>query len=175
MQTYIVLLRAVNVSGKNIIKMAELKAHLQKHYNNVQTYIQSGNIILHSDREKHAVHSQIITLIKQYFELDIAVFVLAANELSLIIKNNPFDIDLASNNVYITLLDHKLDEEITRQFDELDLGDEKYRNQGEVLYFYLPKGMANSKLSNPFIEKKLKVIATGRNLNTMHKLLDLIK
>lgn len=120
MQTYIVLLRAVNVSGKNIIKMAELKAHLQKHFNNVQTYIQSGNIILHSDREKQAVQSQLTTLIKQYFELDIAVFVLTANELSLIIKNNPFDIDLASNNVYITLLDHKPDEEITRQFDELD-------------------------------------------------------
>lgn len=175
MQTYIVLLRSVNVSGKNIIKMAELKAHLQKHYNNVQTYIQSGNIILHSDRKKHAVQSKITTLIKQYFELDIAVFILTANELSLIIKNNPFDIDLASNNVYITLLDHKPDEEFIRKLEELDLGDEKYWIQRDVLYFYLPKGMANSKLSTPFIEKKLKVIATGRNLNTMHKLLDLIK
>ncbi len=175
MQIYVILLRAVNVSGKNIIKMAELKALLQKHYNNVQTYIQSGNIILQTDQDKQFVKSHIYALIKEHLQLDIEVFVLTADELSLIIRDNPFDVDLVSNNVYITLLDQRPDEEIIRQFDELDLGDEKYWIQGHVLYFYLPKGMAKSKLSNPFIERKLKVKGTGRNLNTMHKLLDLVK
>lgn len=56
MKTYFVLLRGVNVSGKNIIKMAILKDLLIKNdFKNVTTYIQSGNIILETNLEKEEI------------------------------------------------------------------------------------------------------------------------
>ena len=72
MHTYIVFLRAVNVSGKNIIKMKDLKNHLDNaNFQQVKTYIQSGNIILQSELDKTLVQSNIQQLIQHHFNLSL--------------------------------------------------------------------------------------------------------
>jgi len=172
---YIIFLRAVNVSGKNLIKMAELKEKLSKAgYQDVQTYIQSGNILLKSDESSEKLATQINSLIKNEFGLDISVFVLAEKELRKSLDDCPFSAELAPNHVFITYLDKEPENTVLELFKSIDLSPEEYMHKGKLFYFYLPSGMAKSKLNNNFIEKKLKVIATGRNLNTINKMLTLI-
>lgn len=175
LNTYIVFLRAVNVSGKNSIKMAELKSRLETYgFQQVKTYIQSGNVILQSEWDKEAIQLKIKNLIKHKFQLDIHVFVLSENELKSVIENNPFPTTYLPNKVFITLLNKNPHDEYVGKFEKLDLGEEQYHINANILYFYVPDGMANSKLSNPLIENKLKIIGTGRNLNTMNKILELV-
>jgi len=174
METFIILLRAVNVAGKNNIKMAELKSHLEKaNFHNVKTYIQSGNIILQSDLSASAIPLKVQEIINQQFGMSVHVFVLNTDSLQYILHNNPFQNGEEGNRVFITLLNKKPDSTDLDKLARIDIGDEKYVLNEEVFYFYVPRGMANSKLSNPFIEQKLKVVSTGRNLNTMLKLSEL--
>ncbi|WP_149913007.1 DUF1697 domain-containing protein [Sphingobacterium cavernae] len=174
METFIILLRAVNVAGKNSIKMAELKSHLEKaNFHYVKTYIQSGNIILQSDLSAPDIILKVQQIISQEFGLSVHVFVLNTDSLQHILHNNPFQNGEEGNRVFITLLDKKPDSSDLEKFARINISDEKYEIKDDVFYFYVPQGMANSKLSNPFIEQKLKVISTGRNLNTMLKLSEL--
>lgn len=86
---YIVLLRGINISGKNKISMAELKNELDKKYQNVLTYLNSGNVILDSDKDKEYVMNDIYNIIKNRFNLDIPVFVITSSELEDIFKSSP--------------------------------------------------------------------------------------
>ncbi len=73
---YIVLLRGINISGKNKISMGELKNKLEKlNYENVITYLNSGNIILETSQNKDEIVMNVQTMIKNEFNLDIPVFV----------------------------------------------------------------------------------------------------
>jgi uncharacterized protein (DUF1697 family) len=174
MKTFIVLLRAVNVAGKNSIKMAELKSHLENvNFQNVKTYIQSGNIILQSNLSSSDVLLKVREIINKYFGLFVQVFVLDRESLQQILVNNPFHNKEEGHRIFITLLNKKPDSANLDKLALIDVGDEKYVIKNEVLYFYVPQGMANSKFSNPFIEQKLKVVSTGRNRNTMLKLTEL--
>lgn len=174
MKTHIVLLRGVNVSGKNIIKMAILKDVLiDNNFQKVTTYIQSGNIVLTSDLEKEAVATKIQQLIYDHFQLQIAVFCLDLQEMETALQNNPFIENIEPNKLFFTFLNEEPAAEVLANLSTVDFGKDQFKVIDKVLYFYLPEGMSNSKLNNNFFEKKLKV--TGRNLNTIHKLIDLAK
>ena len=87
---YIALLRGVNISGKNKIPMKELKEALEKDYNNVLTYLNTGNVIFESDTDsKETIMKNISEIIKNKFALDIPVFVIREEELEDILNNNP--------------------------------------------------------------------------------------
>lgn len=145
----------------------------QDGFENVKTYIQSGNIILESPLKQTQVKDEVQKLIKKHFELTITVFVLTSKELIQIAENNPFIKKDEKNKVFITLLESEPNAELIEKMEAIDFGEEEYFIDKDILYFYVPNGMSNSKLNNTFIENKLKVKATGRNLNTMNKLLDL--
>ena len=175
MNTYILLLRAVNVSGKNKIKMSELVSILsQSGYESVKTYIQSGNIILRSHLAIPSIQENVQELIHLHFGLTIYVFVIPTNEFEKILKNNPYADKPEKNKVFITLLNFPPELVLIDKFTAIDFGSEEYMIIQNVLYFYIPAGMSNSKLSNSFIENKLKVISTGINLNTINQLQELI-
>lgn len=87
---YIALLRGVNISGKNKISMKKLKEALEKDYNNVLTYLNTGNVIFESDTDsKETIMKNISEIIKNKFDLDIPVFVIREEELEDILNNNP--------------------------------------------------------------------------------------
>ena len=88
---YIALLRGINVSGKNKISMNELKTELQKYkYQNISTYLNSGNIIFESDIDhKESIMQDIYKIIKNKFSLDIPVFIMTSSDLEDILKNAP--------------------------------------------------------------------------------------
>ncbi len=174
MQQYIVFLRAVNVSGKNIIKMQELKAALQAAgFEEVQSYIQSGNLVLKSRSKAPAVRLQIKELIATEFNLAIEVFVKNRDFVQQALVHCPYGPECAPNRVFITFLDRKPDAALLEALQSVDHKEEVFAVWEDVLYFYLPEGMAKAKMGNPYFESKLKLKATGRNVNTINKMLEL--
>ncbi|MGN0020025.1 MAG: DUF1697 domain-containing protein [Sphingobacterium hotanense] len=175
MNTFVIFLRAVNVSGKNLIKMAELKEVLANAtFTNVQTYIQSGNIILNSPLSAAATEKEVACLIRKHFNYDVTTFVLTEEQLKNVLKDSPFAMDLPGNRVFITFLSNPIDKLLQEEINTLKYLPEEFHCDDQVVYFYVPNGAANAKLSNNFFEKKLKINATGRNVNTVKKMLDLL-
>ena len=88
---YIVLLRGINISGKNKISMSELKKVLEENkYQNVVTYLNSGNVIFESNiNDKEAIMQDIYNIVKDKFNLEIPIFIISALELEDILNNNP--------------------------------------------------------------------------------------
>src|SRR5689334_12663589 len=93
MNTYVVLLRGINVGGKNIVPMAGLKTCLEElGFANISTYIASGNVILESDKTAAEVKAQIEAALTKSFKLDselIKVLVLSRNQLQAVIDKKP--------------------------------------------------------------------------------------
>ncbi|WP_196938939.1 DUF1697 domain-containing protein [Sphingobacterium pedocola] len=176
MAKHIIFLRGVNVSGKNSIKMQDLKLFLtDAGFDGVMSYIQSGNIVLSSPLSKKEVKSAIHQLIQEKLGLDIEVFVVTGEELNQALLNNPFQAEHEPNRLFITFLSDRPSTDLINKLQEKDHGREEFQLINNMLYFYLPEGMAKSKMNNNYFEKALKIKATGRNLNTVQKLASLIR
>lgn len=93
MDTYVVLLRGINVGGKNNLPMAQLRQYLEEvGFSNVATYIASGNVILESDKSPDAIKAQIEAILPQRFNLNdevIKVLVLNRDQFQAVIDNKP--------------------------------------------------------------------------------------
>ena len=177
MNRYISILRGINVSGKNLIKMAELRATFEKmDFQHVSTYVQSGNIIFSGKKIEEQNLEQIITQqLKNDFGLEIPNIVLAKDTLQKIIAGNPFakhpDKDPAF--MHVTFLASTPGNFNTGEIDARKLEGEEFYCTDKAIYLYCPKGYGSTKLNNNFLEKKLKVTATTRNWRTTNKLLEI--
>ncbi|WP_405606985.1 DUF1697 domain-containing protein [Polaribacter sp. Asnod1-A03] len=172
MKTFIILLRGINVSGKNKIPMATLRDLLNDlQFKNVQTYIQSGNIILESDKKKEVISKEITTSIKTKFGFEIPVFVKTIPEWEKALNNYPFSIE-NEKIVAFCFLDKSAKE---TRIDIKNIGEDQYKIENDVVYLNCISGFGKTKLTNNVIEKKLNVIATTRNFKTTKKLLELAK
>lgn len=93
METYLILLRGINVGGKNKVPMSDLRRRLEElGYTNVTTYIASGNVILSSTKQPALIKDEIETLLPSAFQLDsamIKILVLSRRQLTSIVKNKP--------------------------------------------------------------------------------------
>ena len=175
MSKYISLLRGINVSGQKKIKMDKLKS-LYESFNlkNVQTYIQSGNVVFESDENNISKLSESIeTKIHDVLGYEITVLIKRGEDFENIIRNNPFNKKEDLSKLYVTFLQSIPDEELIEAIDSLREGEEKFRINDSVIYVYCPKGYGRTKLKNNFFERKLKVKATTRNGNSVNKLLSM--
>lgn len=166
LQTYIILLRAINVSGKNIIPMKDLRdLLLELSFNEVQTYIQSGNIVLSSSESLHRVEEIIKEGISTRFQLDIEVIGRTVEAWKEVIAANPYK-EEDPKKQYFTFLAH-VPEQTSMEYQSPN---DEYTIINDVVYLYCREGRGNTKLSNELFEKKLKVPATSRNYRTTYKL-----
>jgi len=172
MNTYIVILRGINVSGKNILPMAELRDLLNGlKFENIQTYIQSGNIVLNSGLSKEEVIARIKDEIKKQFNYDVPVLIRTIEEWEKAIANNPYPTE---NHKIVSFT--FLSEVSPKTTIEVDIkNDDVYTILNDMVYMYCPDGFGRTKLTNNLFEKKLKVTATSRNYRTTMKLLELAK
>lgn len=177
MNTYIALLRGINVSGYNKIKMVDLQQLFKNEgFENVITYIQSGNVIFSSDEIYISkIEQTIINRIEKQFSYTINVLVLKKNELEKVYNSNPFvEIDnLDFKKVAVAFLDTIPTKEGIAKVEALAATEEKVRCIEKAMYLYCPNGFGKTKLTNNTIETKLKVSATSRNWNTITKLVEL--
>jgi len=177
MRTYIALLRGVNVSGTKKIKMADLKVMLEEFgFANVQTYIQSGNIIFKSESNKDKeLAEKIKNGIHDVFGFDVPVLVKTKTEIIQILEESPYKKaeDIAAKKIYYTLLKSTPKQENITQLDQKKYPNELFKITKNCVYLNCLKGAGNAKLNNNSIERKLKVQATTRNHRTMLKLIEI--
>ena len=170
MKTYIILLRGINVSGKNKIPMADLRELLNDlQFKNVQTYIQSGNIILESALDKTTICNQIKKEIQEKFGFKVPVLARTISEWENAIKKYPFSTENEKIVAFAFL--NQVSNEKTIEIK--NIGEDKYKIDDDVVYLICPSGFGKTKITNNVLEKKLEVIATTRNYKTTTKLLAL--
>jgi uncharacterized protein (DUF1697 family) len=175
MTIYIALLRGINVGGKNMIKMAELKLMFEKlGFSKVQTYINSGNVLFQSEEGVDEVRQRIELEIHKAFGISVTVVIRTAAELEQLIAECPYPADslLEGESVQVTLLtEAPLQEKLDHLPDGKSDKDE-FQINGLEIYFLFRQSILDSKLANNMT--KLGNTATSRNLNTMNKLAALV-
>lgn len=175
MTTYISILRGINVSGQKLIKMDALKQMCENlNFIYVQTYIQSGNIVFQSeDSELSNLEELISKQILLQFRFDVPVIVLSIEKLQQIIASNPYTSDQTKDisGIYVTFLSSPAKEIHIDIIKQKLLQEEEVTLTENAVYLYCPNGYGKTKLTNTFLESKLKVNATTRNWKTTNELL----
>lgn len=175
---YISILRGINVSGQKKIKMLDLKLLYESlGFQDVVTYIQSGNVIFEaSDKNVSNIKTLIEEAIEKKYKFYVPVEIRTNREIENIIKNSPFGaVDLAKDGtkVLVTFLGAKPDKVKVSTVLGCVVLPEKLVVKGREVYLYCPNGYGKSKLSNTFLENKLGVEATIRNWKSVYKLYEL--
>ena len=177
MDTFIALLRGINVSGQKKIKMSRLKELMIKlGFVDVQTHIQSGNLVFkYKGTNSGVIADTIKNGIADEFGFDVEVLVLQRNEFQRIIEKNPYSIKEASNKkllYYVFLIDTPDSEAANKLSSEVYVGEE-FAITNECIFLHCMAGYGKAKCNNNYFEKKLQVRATTRNYNTVKTLLEL--
>jgi uncharacterized protein (DUF1697 family) len=180
MPTFVSILRGINVSGQKKILMVDLKAlYMKLGFEDVQTYIQSGNVVFVYDGDKGnlAIAEMIEHAIEKEFKFQVPVLVKTSDDLLSTINNNPFSgkVDVDPSRVSVTFLESQPTSENLIKLKGVDHHPDRFVIDGMNIYIYCPISYGNSKLSNNFFENKLKVRATTRNWKTINKLLEMCR
>ena len=175
MNKYISLLRGINVSGQKKIKMLDLKSLYESlGFMDVLTYIQSGNVIFNSDlSDKLELIAKLEKAIQTRYDFHVPVQICTLNDLHDVLTRLPFknlNAEVDGAKVYISFLSETPAAEKASSLQAYVMAPEKLVVNDQIVYLYCPNGYGRTKLSNTFIEKKLGVAATTRNLRTVHKL-----
>lgn len=174
MNTYISLLRGINVGGNNKILMKDLKdLYVKLNLTDIVTYIQSGNVVFKSTKNETELKQNIEEGILNTFNLQIEVFIVTPKFLSDTIKNCSFiyDENCDDTKIYFSFTNKTtFDLSVLETFNKENA---KFYSFKKVIYLYYPNGAGQTKLTNNFIEKKLNLSATSRNLKTVTKLIEL--
>ncbi|ACV63363.1 protein of unknown function DUF1697 [Desulfofarcimen acetoxidans DSM 771] len=177
MAGYIALLRGINVGKKNRIKMVDLKQlFVNMGFGEVQTYIQSGNVLFKSNEDEEPLRKKIELGFETAFGIEVSVVLRTAEELEWIIQDCPYtkevvaEADLSSEgeSLYVVLLIHAPSQEKIELLDTYTTESDEYRIEGRNVYLLFRHGIRNSRLADNLA--KLGVPATVRNWKTINKL-----
>jgi uncharacterized protein (DUF1697 family) len=175
MTTHLALLRGINVSGHNMIKMEALKTALQNiGFLNVQTYIQSGNVFVDTAEESAAKVGFIIKQeIYKTFGHDVAIVVINQNDLEECLANNPYlknkEVDI--KKLYVAFVSKLLTKDSIHELKISQFKPDEAIIDGTKIYIKYEIGAGKTRLDQKYIEKKLNLTATIRNWNTVTQLL----
>jgi uncharacterized protein (DUF1697 family) len=169
MYKYIVLLRGVKLGGNNLLPMKELSALLRTNgFEDVSTYIESGNIVLKSTSNPV---SKVHILVTKKFGFETKVLALRVDQFMQAVTNNPLRaFDGRTVHLYFCTETASLDKQKLAKFVSAS---ERIELIDNVFYLHAPDGIGRSKLVAN-IESCLGVPATGRNLNTVNKLVEML-
>ena len=175
MARVIVLLRGVNLAGRNRVAMPRLREALEESgFETVSTYVQSGNVVLSSKASPKRVASDVERLIAERFGLDIRVVVRTRAELAAVVERNPLGKVATNPKLYqVTFLEAPPGADVVRKLEATAAGKEQVVHIGRELYAWHPDGVGRSKLAALMSGKGLGVTATARNWTTVTRLLEM--
>lgn len=177
MTMYVALLRGVNVGGNNAVSMPTLRAACEDlGFANVQSYIQSGNLVFGSDTSAGSIAGQLEDLVLASFGLNIAVVVRSAAGLADVVARNPYRDEATANGsrVFVQFFAEPPPAPQVAKLDPTNSPGEGFTLDGRELYLNLPDGAGKSKLII-HVGAKLGKLGTARNWNTVLKLLALTR
>jgi uncharacterized protein (DUF1697 family) len=169
---WVILLRAVNLGARNKVPMAELRTLLESAgYENVRTYIASGNVLLDAPAEKAAVATALERLIADSFGVDTTAILRKPRDLAGIVAKHPFGAD--ASETHVAFLAARPVKAAAARLQGADRGADDAVLAGADLYLRLPRGVQGSRLSAARVESLLDVPATMRNWRTVVALAEL--
>lgn len=175
-QSFICLIRGVNVGGNKLLKMDALRALCESiGLKGAKTYLQSGNVVFRSSLDRAVLTKRIEEGICKATGFEAKVILRTSSELRDVIAANPFATGPERNPkaLLVAFLSSEIGKEAKALLSKLKTDTEELHIGTRELYLHLPTGIADSKLSNALTEKKLGVNVTARNWNTVNALLEL--
>lgn len=177
MPIYVALLRGINVGGNKKIKMDLLRSSLEQlGFEQVKTYIQSGNVVLKSAKlSPAALSNKIGQSILKDFGFSVSVITRSADEINNAVASNPF-LNLPGidpEKLHVAFLSEAPGGARIKKLAELTKAPDQSRLAGKEVFLYLPNGVSQSSLWKTPLDRILSVVATMRNwrtVNTLHQM-----
>jgi uncharacterized protein (DUF1697 family) len=175
--TYIALLRAINVGGRSLISMPDLRTLFGSlGFSEVKTYIQTGNVIFNADKKPPTnLAEQIEKALKKKFKFGTTVFVLTVAELKKAAENNPLEPEKLDKQQHCHLVFLSSSPKADKQKSLMEMAGREYRFRinGKVFYYAYDRKDAGSRRRNIPFEKTLGVTATARTWKVVEKLIQM--
>lgn len=175
MARYAAFFSSINVGG-NRLKMAELREALEREeFEDVETVVASGNVLFsHDDRPSDGLSDKLAYVLRDRFGIDSFAAVRSREEVASAIADNPFSGTGEDKFVHTVFLDGQPTQE---QFDKLvadhaGRGPEKLALGDRALYVDYVEGVGDSKLTGPFLERRLGCRGTARNMRSLQRIQD---
>jgi uncharacterized protein (DUF1697 family) len=175
---FVALLRAVNVGGNNLIKMADLKALCEElGFGEVKTLLQSGNVVFTAKGSDKSVAKKLADAIAKSHGFRPAIMVRTADEIADAMKRNPFKAEEKDDpaHLVIVFMADAPTSGAKERIAAVKVATERLHFSGRELHAHYASGQGNSKVTNAVLERALGVPATARNWNTVTKLLALAR
>lgn len=177
MPTAIALLRGINVGGKNVLPMTDLRALCESiGLDDPRTYIQSGNVVFAAPaREIARAAKRLEAAIEKSRGLRVGVVVRTLDELAAVIKTSPFKsvADREPGKLIVMFLTQTPSAEARRALAALNQHPEKVALAGDEVFIHFPNGAGRARLTMAMIERAAGVSGTCRNWNTVLKLAEM--
>jgi uncharacterized protein (DUF1697 family) len=177
MQTYIALLRGINVGGHHKLPMKELRTLLENlGLQNIRTYIQSGNVVFQGqEKDRSRLAKQISAEIKKDHGFEPDVQLLTAEEMEKAMQSNPFpEGEPEPKSLHLFFLAAVPTQPNLEAIDALRTENERFALIDKVFYLHAPDGIGRSKLAEKF-GKYMGVSMTARNWRTVSKIMEMVE
>jgi uncharacterized protein (DUF1697 family) len=175
MARHVLLLRGINLGGRRRVPMAELRALLSDGgYDDVATYVQSGNLVLTSSATPAELESAVGSLISDRFGFEVPVCARSATQLAKVLAHDPIPGGREDPKHYqVTFLAERAPAAVVHRLEDLATATERVAAHGHELYTFHPEGIARSKLGKSLTVKELGLAATARNWATVTTLAEM--
>ncbi|HTU85019.1 MAG TPA: DUF1697 domain-containing protein [Solirubrobacteraceae bacterium] len=170
----ILFLRGINLGSHKRVSMPALRSLLgEAGFEDVRTYVASGNVVLSSSSDPAGVASRAEGLIAEQFGFDVDVIVRTRDELAEVVARNPLgDVAVDPRRYQVTFLDEEIEDAALARLDLLSFEPERLVSVGRELYTWHPEGIGRSKLWAKVASRGgLGATGTARNWNTVTTLL----
>lgn len=170
---YALLVRAINVGGHSQVSMQDLRRVLcDLGLDDVATLLQSGNAVFTApDRPADALAADIEQALQTALGVSLRCLVKTAGEVAAVIRDNPLaEVATQPSHLFAFFLLDALDPALLASYDPVSLDPENIRMGERVIYQWCPAGLMAAPRAAPLVERRLKVLLTARNWNTVTKL-----
>jgi uncharacterized protein (DUF1697 family) len=171
---HVALLRGINVGGRNMVAMSQLRDLLKAlALNGAQSLLQSGNLVFDSAQKTGAPLERLLEVeTSKRFDVTVDYLVRRADEWEKLVARNPFpdEAERDPSHLLVICLKTAPHAKDIKALQAAIKGPEIIRADGKQLYVVYPEGIGRSKLTTTLIENTLRTRGTGRNWNTVLKL-----
>jgi len=175
--SHVALMRGINVGGKNKLPMKDLVALFEEAgCREVRSYIQSGNVIFEADPElADRVRTDVPRAIAERFGYSVPLVLRTARELREVAARNPFVTEAADpKHLGVGFLSEAPSPAAVASLDPARSSVDAFAIVGKEIFLHLPGGMARTKLTTDYFDRRLGTIMTTRNWRTVNKLVEML-
>lgn len=177
-QVFVALLRGINVGGRNRIPMAQLRSICAGiNCQEIQSYIQSGNLVFTSLSWAEALEQGLERAIGQAFPFSVPVIVRRASSWSRYVKGNPFpnESKKEANRVLLSLSKLPPRADAASELQQRAIRGDRVVKKDDAIWIHCPNGVGRSNLTPAMLDRYVGSPVTARNWRTVLKLDEMIR